>query len=101
MKFNLRENYSELLRAAVNVLRKVENGAVINLTDKDVKFLMLELKDNDVNDDVMHIINANYYGRSESRGYVGDIIRVIRKEPKPAEKCEPNRHIRIQPFFEC
>lgn len=101
MKFNFRENYSELLRAAVNVLRKVENDIAINLTDKDVKFLMLELKDKDVFDDVMHIINANYYGRSESRGYVGDIIRVIRQEPKPVEECKPNLHIRVYPTFDC
>lgn len=99
--FEFRKNYSELLGAAAKLLKKVGNNVAVNLNDQDVKFLKLSLKDKDVNDDIMNIINGNYYGHSESSKFVWDIIRVIRNDPKPVVQCKPNLHIRVTPSFDC
>lgn len=101
--FTFDENFSKAMKSAVEILRKVENHEGINLMDSNVKFVKMYCMDKDVNNDIAGIVNCNYYpeGWTEAYKLVSDIIRVIRKEPKMIRKMEPNRHIRIQPTFEC
>lgn len=96
-------NFDKAMGSAVAILRKVDNHVGIDLTDSDVKFVKMYCMDADVNNDIASIVNCNYYpeGWDEAYKFVSDIIRVIRKEPKTVRKIEPNRHIRVRPFFEC